>query len=335
MMASRAKRKIRWGIIGCGAFGRRAVAPAIIKAKGGELVSVQRRKPKGAAQTAKELGLRHYCVDERDMLAGNLVDAVFIASPNAQHAPQTELAASYGVNVLVEKPMALDGVEASRMIHACKRSGVKLMVGQSSRFYDQIQKAKKLVKQGAIGKPRMVQLFFTFIVGRSPGRSWILDRRLAGGGPLMDIGVHLLDSLCYVLDDRVVSVSALMRPTRNAKRVEEECALSMKLKKGTMAQLFCSYNSPGSHHYRILGSKGELAMQLRPGAPLDLFVNHRLKRVRVGKYDHIRREVELFNEHLLSGGPNPVPGEEGLRNMRVIDAAYASAESGKEVRVSY
>jgi predicted dehydrogenase len=334
MVASRTRRRVRWGIIGCGAFGRRAVAPAIIKAAGGELVSIQRRKRSAAAETAQQLGLRHFCVDERDMLAGDLVDAVFIASSNAQHAPQTEQAARHGVNILVEKPMALDSVEARKMVRACKKAGVKLMVGQSSRFYDQTQKARVLVKQGVIGKPHMVHLFFTFIA-KSSSRSWIRDRRLAGGGPLMDIGVHLLDNLCYVLDDKVVSVSALMQPTRSAKRVEEDCALNLKMKKGTMAQLYCSYSSPGSHHYRFLGSKGGLAMQMRPGAPLDLFVDHRLKRLRVGKYDHIRREVELFNKHLLSGAPNPVPGEEGLRNMQVIDAAYESAKLGQEVRVAY
>jgi len=334
MVASRGKGRIRWGIIGCGAFGRRAVAPAILKAAGGELVSIQRRKRGAAAETAQQLGLRHFCVDERDMLAGDLVDAVFIASPNAQHAPQTEQAARHGVNILVEKPMALDSGEARNMIRACKKAGVKLMVGQSSRFYDQTQKARALVKQGVIGKPRMAHLFFTFI-GKSSGRSWIMDRRQAGGGPLMDIGVHLLDNLCFILNDRVTAVNAVMRPKRSSKRVEDECALCLRMEQGSMAQLYCSYLSPGSHHYRFLGSKGGLAMQMRQGAPVDLFVDYRLKRLRVGKYDHIRREVELFNGHLLSGAPNPVPGEEGLRNMLVIDAAYESAKLGREVRVAY
>ncbi len=324
--------KIRWGILGCGAFGQRAVAPAIAKAAGGELVSIQRRRVNLARKTALELGLKHFCVDERQMLAEDLVDAVFIASPNAIHAPQTLLAAKYGKHVLVEKPMSLNATEGRKMIAACSRADVKLMVGQCSRFYAQTVKARELVERGKLGKIKAVYLSFTF-VGKLADRSWLLERKLAGGGPLMDLGVHLLDNLCFVLNDRVKTVSAWMQPRRGKVSVEKECALRLRMNKGTVAQLYCSYTSPGSHHYRFLGTKGELAMQLREGAPLDLFCDYRLKQLTVPRYDHVRAEVEAFNRHLLGKGPNPVPGKDGLRNMQVIDAAYRSAKTGREEKI--
>ena len=110
--------------------------------------------------------------------------------------------------------------------------------------------------------------------------------------------------------------------------------MRLQMKKGTVAQLYCSYHNPGGHQYRLLGDKGSLAMQLRDGAPLDLYVDYRLQKVKMPAYDHIRREVEIFNKHLLGKGPNPIPGEIGVRNMKVLDAAYLSAKTGREISLA-
>ncbi|HTO93971.1 MAG TPA: Gfo/Idh/MocA family oxidoreductase, partial [Bacteroidota bacterium] len=129
-----AQRTIRYGIIGFGRFAERTIAPAIRRARNSEVIALQKRSPEAARKKADECSIPLAFATAAELVAHPDVDAVFIASANSTHCPETLTAAAAGKHVIVEKPMALDAREARVMIDACREGGVRLMVGHMVRL---------------------------------------------------------------------------------------------------------------------------------------------------------------------------------------------------------
>ncbi|MFA6469355.1 MAG: Gfo/Idh/MocA family oxidoreductase, partial [Bacteroidota bacterium] len=187
-------KKVRYGIIGFGAFAERAILPAIRAAHNAEVVAVQKRSMDAARQKSQEHGIPHYFDSAEKLLASNDIDAVFIVSANSEHYRETLAAAKAGKHVLVEKPMAVSATQAKEMIRACNTAGVKLMVGHMLRFSPLIRRMKEIVQTGMIGEIIAAQSHFIYDVSMSK-RHWVLQQEAAGGGPLFDIGIHCLDTI--------------------------------------------------------------------------------------------------------------------------------------------
>ncbi len=323
-------KKVRYGIIGFGMFAERTIAPAVRMSPCSELVAIQKRSLAEAKKKARAFDIPLAFDSARELVQNKDVDAVFIVSANSAHAPETITAAGGGKHVLVEKPMALNIREAESMIKACSENKVKLMVAHMVRFSPLIIRMKELMKSGLIGKITFIKSEFIYD-GRLSHRPWLVDRKIAGGGPVFDIGVHCLDTTRFLLDDQVVSVKSQLDPLPTETKTESTVQLALKFSRGTTAGIFCSYAAPIRRSFiEVIGEKGVLSAEnfsYNNHTPLLKIMtgeNDKITEMREEKIsvpDLYEKEITLFSNCILNNTPSPVPGEEGLINQRVLDEA--------------
>lgn len=252
-------KKIRYGIIGFGSFAERAIMPAIRKSSNSELIAIQKRSADMAKWKAQEHGIPLFFDSPEKMVGSSDIDAVFIVSANSQHYPETVAAARGKKHVIVEKPMAMNSAEAREMIKTCEDAGVKLMVGHMLRFSPLLQRMKQIVQSGELGELTTARSEFFYDAGISQ-RSWLWDKKYAGGGPLFDIAVHCLDSIRFVLDDDAVAVRNLMRESASREQVEKSSMLSIRFSKGPLCSIYTSFEAPYRQAFiEFIGTKGSLS----------------------------------------------------------------------------
>jgi predicted dehydrogenase len=323
-------KKVRYGIIGYGVFAERTIAPAILESPNSELVAIQKRSLAAAKEKAQLINVPLAFDSAEALVKHPDVDAVFIVSANSLHGPETLIAARAGKHVLVEKPMAMNVTEAETMIDVCRKNNVKLMVAHMVRLSPLVIRMKELIKSGTIGKITFIKSEFIYD-GRLSHRGWLVDPNVAGGGPVFDIGVHCLDTTRFLLDDEVVSVKSQLDPVHSATSTESTAQLALKFSKGTTAGIFCSYAAPIRRTFiEVIGEKGVLSAE-----NFSWSANKLILKVMVGENDKIvesreekfkvpnlyEKEVTLFSECILNNTASPIPGEEGLKNQRVLDSA--------------
>lgn len=321
------EKKVRYGIIGFGSFAERAIAPAIRASGNSELVAIQKRSLDTAKQKAAEHKIPLAFDSVKDLVRHKDLDAVFIVSANSQHCPETVAAAKAGKHVLVEKPMAMNAVEAKKMIDVCRKNKVKLMVGHMIRFSPLALRIKEMIRSGLIGKVTYVRTEFVYD-GRTSHRGWLKDMRVAGGGPVFDIGVHCLDTLRFILDADVVSESGHVEPMPTKARTEATACLSLRLTGGILASIYCSYNTSLRRSViEVIGTNGVLsATNFTLGdrvIPLQIALGpgEESRTETISVPNLYIEEVTHFSSCILGNKKPLIPGEVGLENQRVLDAA--------------
>src|SRR5579872_1201535 len=183
-------KKVGFAVIGMGNISRTSILPAFAHSQRARLAAVVSRDREKAGQFAQRFGARHsYSNDELTACLSNPeVDAVYIATPPGEHLAATLQAARAKKHVLCEKPLAATADQSAQMVKACAEHGVMLMTAYRKYFEPSTVHMKKLVAEGALGKMDVIQTSFSelYVPGTSP--AWMLERNLAGGGPLMDLG---------------------------------------------------------------------------------------------------------------------------------------------------
>jgi 1,5-anhydro-D-fructose reductase (1,5-anhydro-D-mannitol-forming) len=323
-------QKIRYGIVGFGNFAERRILPAILSSPNAEIVAIQKRSLKEAQAKGVQYKIP-LAFDSTETLAQHPdVDAVYIASAVCNHAADTLAVARAGKHVLVEKPMAMNTVEAEIMIDACRKHGVKLMVAHMIRFSPLLAYMKELIKSGTIGPVTFARVAFMFDV-RTSKRSWIHNIKVAGGGPVFDIGVHCLDTLRFLLEDDVVSVKSRLAPLPTQETTEETATLALQFSRGTLGSIHCSFDAP--YYYNVLeiiGQNGVLNAEFfsRSNMTASLQIisgkNGTASSTQTEMVDVpnlYEQEITCFSESILNNTISPIPGEEGLKNQIVLDKA--------------
>jgi predicted dehydrogenase len=335
-MRQHSARTIRYAIVGLGHIAQAAVLPAFAHAKRNSavvaLVSDDETK-------RRELSRRYridatYSYDEyEDCLAA--VDAVYIALPNSMHADYAIRAARAGVHVLCEKPMAVTAKECERMIDACRTHRVKLMVAYRLHFEEINLKAIELVRRGRIGTPR----FFNSSFAMSVRAGDIRTKKAMGGGTLYDLGVYCINAARYLFGDEPEEVTAVSvnSGVKKLREVDESTAAILRFPGGRVASFVTSFNAADIASYRIVGTKGQLhvdpAYEYAEGLAYELTIDGKTTRKRIGKRDQFAPELLYFSDCILRNR-NPEPsGMEGLQDVRIVEALYRSAESGKAIEV--
>jgi predicted dehydrogenase len=329
-MAQERKQKIKYGIIGFGGFAERAIAPAIRSSANSELIALQKRSLFSAKLKADEHHVPFAFDSVEELVRHNDVDAVFIASANSRHCPETISAAKAGKHVLVEKPMALNAAEAKNMVDVCKKNRVKLMVGHMVRFSPLTLRIKELIRSGSIGKVTFVRTEYMYD-GRTSRRAWLQDIRIAGGGPLFDIGVHCLDTTKFILDAETISVSSLLEPRPTKTRTELTAGIALRFPKGILASIYCSFAAPMRRSMiEVIGTEGTLSAVdfTLGGKTIPLAVTRGLQgsegetRTEMVNVPNLYvEEITYFSSCILRNMNPDISGEVGLSNQKDLDKA--------------
>jgi predicted dehydrogenase len=260
------------------------------------------------------------------------IDAVYIITPNALHHGQTIRVAKAGKHVICEKPMALNAKQGQEMVDACKKAGVKLLIGYRMHFEPKTVEVIRMRQSGELGKIMFFQGLVGFRIG-DPGQ-WRLTKNLAGGGALMDIGIYAINGARYMMGEEPIWVTAQETktdPQKFKEGVDETIQFQLGFPSGAVASCLSSYNISFLDRFFLSGEKGFAELQPATGyGPIK-------GRTHKGELTqpHIIHQTIQMNEMaaiILDGkkAPVPVDGEEGLKDMKIIDAIYRAAKTGKK-----
>lgn len=264
-----------------------------------------------------------------EMKSNRAVQAVYVATPNALHRRDVLASAAAGKHVLCEKPMAVSVEDCRAMIDACRAANVKLMIAYRMQYEPMFLKAKQIVQSGGIGKVAAIEGSFGF--NSKPG-VWRLNRKLAGGGPLVDVGIYPLNAIRFLLGEEPVSYTAqastIDTTSGRFAEVEESLVWTMKMASGALAACSTSYgaNLPGL--LRLHGDKGQIDFQHTfddGGVHLLVTGETKVDEASPAEKNQLRLEAEYLATCLRTNATPRSPGEEGLRDQEAIDQIYKAA----------
>ncbi len=323
---------IRFGIVGFGAHAVKRLMPGFSKARRCRVTALSRRDLQRAKASAAQFGIEHAFASTAELCASPEVDAVFVCSPDGLHYSDVLEAIRHGKAVLCEKPMARNSQEAREMVDAARAAKVLLGVAHVMRFEESVKFFREHVMGGSIGRPVIARADF-FAPLLSSARAWINDPRLATGGPLSDLGVHCIDALRFIVGQEVRSVTATANYDSNWV-VEALATAALQFESGTLATVSVSARTPYQTYLEVAGETGVLAsvnalnvehpptVELRRGYDV-------IERREVSNASAYTAQVDAFAAAMEEGREFEIPGEQGLRNQLILDAAFRSVKSGK------
>ncbi len=336
-------RKIGFAVVGLGAIAQGSVLPAFRHAKRSKLVAlVSRDKRKAEKLTRKFKARAYFGVEEfAACLAHPEVDAVYLATPQSEHLAATLAAARAGKHVLCEKPLALNSAQSAEMVKVCAEFGVQLMTAYRKYYEPAARFLKKLVQSGQLGKLDMIHTSFSEL--HLPGRSlpWLLDPSVAGGGPLMDLGIYCVNTCRWLANEDPVEAVAhsWKKDSARFREVEEGISFRFQFSSGLVVQGSTTYSSVMSSFVFVQGNKGWAC--LTPAFPFDEV--RRLSGKVGGKsferkfrmVDEFAPELDAFAAAIQSGKAVEPDGRQGHRDMLILEAIYESARKAQAVGINY
>ena len=333
-------KKIRYCVVGLGRISLQHFMPGTKMGALGEITAFVSGHRDKALKYAAEYGVAEssiYSYEDFDKIRDNPnIDAVYIALPNSMHAEYTIRAANAGKHVLCEKPMANTVKEAEDMIAACKAAGKKLMIAYRCQLVPTFLQARELVRTGALGKIQAVESANGFNIAQG---EWRCNRKLAGGGPLMDVGIYSLNACRWLLGEEPAQVNASTSVIDQDGRfvdVEENCVWTMKFPSGVVASCSTTYGASMDGFVRLYGSKGTMTVTGfgYQGIHLQARINGAKRGDPPRIVDELEegkdpsqfvRESDYFSKCVLEGTEVGPSGEEGLKDMRIMMQIYKSA----------
>jgi predicted dehydrogenase len=332
---ARQSRKLGVAVCGLGRLSENQIAPALMKTNNCRLAGIVTGTPSKAAAWKAKYGIPDgsvYSYDTIHRMADNPdIDFVYVVTPNALHAQHTIAAAQAGKHVFCEKPLEISVERCQAMIDACRVAGRLLGTAYRCQYDPHHLECIRLVREEVFGKPTIVQAGFAIDVGDPT--QWRLKRELAGGGALMDVGIYALQATRYLTGEEPVLVSAIETKTDPVKfaQVDETIAWTTKFPSGVVAYCSTSYKAGRIQYLRVNAERGWF--ELDPAFFYDGNHGRRSdgKEIRFPEIDLFAAEMDDFARCILENRPTKVPGEEGLRDVRIMQAIYESARTGRAV----
>lgn len=343
------QKEVGIGVIGVGAIGVPHLE-TYQKMEGVKVWAVADIDKKRADAVAKGHDVPHVFTDCRKLLKLKEIDGVSICLPNAFHAPAAVAALRAGKHVLLEKPMAVNAREAAKIVRAANKARKHVMMAMSVRMGGDSQALKEIVDSGELGDIYYVRGYWIRRNGIPHG--WFRKKELSGGGPVVDLGVHLLDLMWWLIGQPqplTVSASTFAKlgvkgkgygdwgvGDPNAKvDVEDLAAALIRFKGGITASLETSWASYIEHdmsQIQLLGTKGGATWK-----PLQVFKDLHGVPVDISpqppKLSGMEVEVGHFLDAIRKNVKPPSPGEDGLAIMQMLDAIYESGKKAQEVKL--
>jgi predicted dehydrogenase len=327
---------LRVAIMGLGSYGTR-VADAMQSCTMAKLTGVISGTPSKIKDWQSKFGIPEkncYNYENFDAIKNNPdIDAVYIITPNGLHREQAIRVAKAGKHVICEKPMALNAAEGKDMVDACKKANVKLLVGYRMHFEAKTLEIIKMRNAGDFGKVLFFQGLSGFRIGDPT--QWRLNKKLAGGGSMMDIGIYSVNGARYMIGEDPIWVTAQETktdPVKFKEGVDETILFQFGFPGGAMASCLSTYTLNNLDRFFLNGEKGFAELQPSTGyGPIK-------GRTDKGEltHPHITHQTVQMDEMagiiLQDKKPVvPVDGEEGLKDLKIIDAIYLAAKTGKKV----
>jgi len=337
------QKKIGYAIVGLGRFGAGQLLRSLPECKLARPAALVSGSPDKARQLAQKYGIKEssiYNYENFDKIADNAdVDVVYVVLPNSMHHEYTIRAAKAGKHVFCEKPMANTVKECEEMIAACKAANKKLAIGYRLRYEPTHMRAIEIVQKQEFGRPRVIESVHAFNIGPN---EWRTDKKLAGGGPVMDLGIYCINACRYLSGEEPVQVNAITYQPKDDPRfttTEAQMVFNMKFPSGLLAYCSTSYAHHGANRFHMMAERAEIVMN-----PAFSYGGLKLT-VRGGGGDkggpietpqinQFCAEMDHLAECIRDNKDPRTPGEEGLRDMKVIEKLYESAQSGKTVEVA-
>ncbi|MEI7734742.1 MAG: Gfo/Idh/MocA family oxidoreductase [Ferruginibacter sp.] len=328
-------KKLNVALVGLGNYAT-YLAEGIESCQYCTLAGIVTGHPEKAAQWKKKYNLSDkniYNYQNFDEIVHNKdIDLIYIVLPNSMHKEYVLRAAKAGKHIIVEKPMALNAADCKEMIAACEKAGVQLAVGYRLHYEPYHLEIKRLGQQKVFGQVRLIEVSLGYKTGNPS--EWRLHKALSGGGPLMNVGIYCIQASRYVLGEEPVSVTAQFGPNTDATlfaEVEASITWQLHFPSGAVCNSSSMYNCGVD---RFFASADEGFFELAPAVSYGPFrgrtSNGELKfediNQQTTQMDAIAK-VLLANEQL----PDHITGEEGLKDLIIMDAIYKSANTGEKV----
>lgn len=327
-------KKIRWGVLSTAAIGVKKVIPAMQLGRYSVVTAMASRDFARARAAADALGIEKAYGSYEELLADPEIDAIYNPLPNQLHVPWTAKAAEAGKHVLCEKPLSLTVAEAESLLEVRARTGVKIGEAFMIRSFSQWLRLRELLASGRIGELRSVMAAFSYF-NADPNN--IRNKVESGGGALYDIGCYCIQAARYAFNAEPKRVVGLIErdPTLHTDRLTS----AMLDFDGGQAVFSCSTQLVPYQRVHFLGTKGRIEIEIPFNAPKDrptrLFIDETgdlfgggIVTEEFPTADQYTMQGDAFSRAILENTPVTVPLEEGIANMRVIEALFRSAESG-------
>jgi predicted dehydrogenase len=337
-----AAKRIGFAVVGLGRIAEQAILPAFRHSGRAQLVAVVSGDERKARRLAAKFGASDYYTYDDYVLCLNhpRVQAVFIATNNGSHADFTIRAAAVGKHVLCEKPMANTVEECQQMIEACRAGSVRLMIAYRKYFEPSSVALKKLVTSGRLGRLKIIHSAFTIFL--PPDRkvpAWRFNRKLAGGGSLVDVGVYCVNTVRWLTRKEPMEATAYAWTLDPAgfSEVDENVAFQLKFPGGLVLQASSSFGAAQASFLHVHGEKGWAALD--PAYSYDeerrLFgkIGGRWFEKKFRVVDEFALELDAFAEAIRRGRDPEPDGNEGLRDIAVMQAIYRSARENRTVPI--
>ncbi|QJQ96982.1 Gfo/Idh/MocA family oxidoreductase [Halomonas sp. PA5] len=338
------KRRLGWAVVGLGDFALNQILPAFGESEHSRLVALVSGDRDKAQQVASRYGVDEenlYDYDNYDSMADNdEIDIVFIILPVNMHAEYTIRAAKAGKHVLCEKPMAMDEQECQAMIDACRENDRQLMIAYREQYEPHNLEAIRQIQDGALGELRLMTLNAGSPVDpEEPRGQWRLRKEMAGGGSLYDIGIYALQAARYLSGEEPIEVSAMISSPEDDPRfaeVEDSVTFQLRFPSGLLATCTSSFTTAQHNMASVFGTDGTLTLE-----PMSDYYQHELriltdegeKSLDIQEISQFAAEMDHLSQVVREGGSPKTPGEEGMQDIHLMRAIYASATSGRPVRI--
>ena len=330
-------RRVGYCIVALGRISMQHFMPATRLSKYSRVTAIVSGHRDKAEKWAADYGVPArsiYNYENYDAIAENHdIDAVYIALPTGMHAEYTIRAAKAGKHVLCEKPMATKVADAQAMVDACRKAGKKLMIAYRCQLEPTNLRAIQMIREGRLGKLQAIESANGFNIKPE----WRLTQSLGGGGPLMDVGIYSLNACRYLTGEEpgpepaVRAYASVIDHDGRFNEVEENLSWTMHFPSGVVASCNTTYGCSMPGFYRVHGSKGWLHME-----PAFGYEGQRLKAQIQGEPvidelspakdpSHFVAEADHFADCIMRNRDPKTPGEEGVRDMKLMSAIYESA----------
>jgi len=324
---------VRFGIVGFGLHAVRRLMPGFALAQRCKVTALSSREMEKARESAAAYKIPQAFDSTAELCQSREVDAVLVTTPNALHLSDVLTAIEHGKPVLCEKPMAMNASEARQMVEAARSAGVLLGVAHIFRFEDSVARFRERIAAGQIGRPIFARSEFSYL-GKAHARKWLTDAALAGGGPIGDVGVHCVDALQHILQDRIVRLGARGMWDKESGGVEAAAVLALEFERGTLGSVMVSMRADYRTPVEFVGDEGSLRADdgLTVDHPITLELRRSGKVVETEEISNklaYARQVDEFADAVEGKAPFPVRGEQGWQNQEILDAAFRGLKSGK------